>query len=134
MTPTQLKYCHNPELMNTHPNLDVELDTIFMTTCSTIIIPLIIIPPDPNIYINNAKVPHVNDVIHLGHKLSEDIFKFNASKCVADFNCQCNMYFAKFKYANSNMCCSINTALHSMVVKFSPCLTVVWKTFIMDGE
>ncbi len=30
-------------------------------------------------------------------------FKFNASKCVADFNHQCNMYFANFKYANSNI-------------------------------
>ncbi len=58
-------------------------------------------PPDPNIYINNVKVPCVNVVIHLVHNLSEDIFKFNESKCVADFNCQCNMYFANFKYANS---------------------------------
>ncbi len=40
-------------------------------------------PPDPNIYINNVKVSPVNEVIHLGHNLSEDIFKFNASKCVA---------------------------------------------------
>ncbi len=60
-------------------------------------------PPDPNIYINNVKVPLVNEVIHLGHYLSEDIFKFNASKCVADFNRQCNMYFAHFKYANFNI-------------------------------
>ncbi len=60
-------------------------------------------PPDPNIYINNVKVPCVNEVIHLGHNLSEDIFKFNASKCVSDFNRQCNMYFANFKYANSNI-------------------------------
>ncbi len=36
-------------------------------------------PPDPNIYINNVKVPLVNEVIHLCHYLSEDIFKFNAS-------------------------------------------------------
>ncbi len=61
-------------------------------------------PPDPNIYINNVRVPHVNEVIHLGHNHSEDIFKFNASKCVVDFNCQCkNMYFANFKYANSDI-------------------------------
>jgi hypothetical protein len=43
-------------------------------------------PPDPNIYLNNIKVPRVNDVIHLGHHLSEDIYKFDASKCVRDFN------------------------------------------------
>ncbi len=58
---------------------------------------------DPNIYIDNAKVPLVNEVIHFGHNLSEDIFKLNASKCVAYFNRQCNMYFANFKYANSNI-------------------------------
>ncbi len=60
-------------------------------------------PPDPNIYIKNVKVPHVNEVIHLGNNLSEDIFKFNASKCVADFNCQFNMYFANFTYVDSNI-------------------------------
>ncbi len=38
-------------------------------------------PPDLNIYTNNVSVLHVNEV---GHNLSEDIFKFNASKCVAD--------------------------------------------------
>ncbi len=60
-------------------------------------------PPDPNIYINNVKVPRVNEVIHLLHNLSEDIFKFNASKRFPDFNRQCNMYFANVKYANSNI-------------------------------
>ncbi len=60
-------------------------------------------PPDSNIYINNVKVPRVNEVIHLGHNLSEDIFKFNASKCVAGFKRLCNMCFANFKYANSNI-------------------------------
>ncbi len=49
-------------------------------------------PPVPNIYINNRKVPYINEVIHLGYNLSENIFKFNASTCVADINCQCNMY------------------------------------------
>ncbi len=32
------------------------------------------------------------------------------------------------------MCCSINTALHSVAVNVSPCLTVVWKKFIQHGE
>ncbi len=59
--------------------------------------------PDPNIYINNIKVPRVNEVIHIGHNLSEDVFKFHALKYVSDFNRQCNMYFANFKYANSNI-------------------------------
>ncbi len=57
-------------------------------------------PPDPNMYINNGKVPHMNEVVH---NLSDDIFNFNASKRVADFNSQYNMYFANFKYANSNI-------------------------------
>ncbi len=60
-------------------------------------------PPDPYMYINNVKFPHVNQVIHLCHNLIEDIFKFNASECVAYFNRQCNMYFANFQYANSNI-------------------------------
>ncbi len=43
-------------------------------------------PPNPDVYINNVKVPYVNEVIHLSHILSEYIFKFNASNFVADFN------------------------------------------------
>ncbi len=60
-------------------------------------------PPDPNIYINNVTISHVNEIIHFGHNLSEDIFKYNASKCIADFKRQCNMYCGHFKYANSNI-------------------------------
>lgn len=60
-------------------------------------------PPDPNITINNVKVPRVDEVIHLGHHLSEDIYKFDTSKCVSDFNKQCNMFFAHFKHANSHI-------------------------------
>ncbi len=33
--------------------------------------------------------------------MCEDIYKFNASKCVSDFNRQRNMFFAIFKHANS---------------------------------
>ncbi len=47
------------------------------------------------------KFPWVSEVIHLGQHLNEDIYKFSANKCVEDFNRQCNMYFANFKYANS---------------------------------
>ncbi len=72
-------------------------------------------PRDPNIYINNVKLPHVNEVIHLSHNLSEDIFKCNASKCVADFNRQCKMYFANFKYANSNIS---NVLFHKYCIAF----------------
>ncbi len=43
-------------------------------------------PPDPGIVINNLRVPRVDEVILLGHYMCEDIYKFNASKCVSDFN------------------------------------------------
>ncbi len=42
--------------------------------------------PDLGIVINNVRVPRVNEVILLVHYMCEDIYKFNASKCVSDFN------------------------------------------------
>ncbi len=57
-------------------------------------------PSDPGIMINNAGVPSVNEVIHVGHQLNEDIYKSDASKCVSDFNRQYSMFFAQFKHAN----------------------------------
>ncbi len=58
-------------------------------------------PPDHGIIINNVKVPRVSEVIHLGQCLNQDIYQFSANKCVEDFNRQCNMFFANFKYVNS---------------------------------
>ncbi len=60
-------------------------------------------PPDPGIVINNVRIHSVYrfGVILLGHYLFEDIYKFNASKCVSDFNRQSNMFFANSKHANS---------------------------------
>ncbi len=43
-------------------------------------------PPDLGIVINNVKVPRVDRVILLGHYMCEDIYKFNASSCVSDYN------------------------------------------------
>ena len=45
----------------------------------------------------------VDEVIHLGHKLSKKMYDFDAQamKCIADFNRQCNIFLANFKYANS---------------------------------
>ncbi len=60
-------------------------------------------PHDSNIYISNINIPCVKEVIHLGPNLNEDMIKFNALRCVAECNCQCNMYFAYFKYANTNI-------------------------------
>ncbi len=91
--------------------------------------------PDPNIYINNVKLPSINEAIHLCHNLSEDIFKFNASKCVATLTANA-IYTLLILYMLNlilEMCCSINTVLHSMAVMFSLCLTVVWKKFIFHG-
>ncbi len=58
-------------------------------------------PPDLGIVINNVRVPRVDEVIVLGYYMCEDIYKFNASKCVSDFNRKSNMFFANFKHANS---------------------------------
>ncbi len=60
-------------------------------------------PPDPAIIINDVTVIMVHEVIHLGHKLSDDIYKFSFTKCVEDFNGQSNIFLANFKHANSNI-------------------------------
>ncbi len=44
--------------------------------------------PHPSIVINNVSVPRVDEVILLWYYMYEDIYKFNASKCVSDFNRQ----------------------------------------------
>ncbi len=53
-------------------------------------------------------VPHAakcfNNVIHLGdHLLTENIHEFNVSKCIDDFNRQCNMFFADFKHCSCHI-------------------------------
>ncbi len=58
-------------------------------------------PPDPKLIVNNVVVPGVDEVVHLGHHLDEDIYKFNVSKCTSDFNKQCNMFLATYKRASS---------------------------------
>ncbi len=60
-------------------------------------------PPDPAIIINDVQVPQVHEVIHLGHMLSDDIYKFSSTKCVEDFNSQSNIFNANMKHANSNI-------------------------------
>ncbi len=54
--------------------------------------------PDPGIVINNVMVCRV---ILLGHYMCEDIYIFNASKFVSDFNRQSKMCFANFRNTNS---------------------------------
>ncbi len=54
-------------------------------------------PPDPGIVINNVRVPRLDEVILLGHCMCEDIYKFNESKCLSDFNRQNNMLLCLLK-------------------------------------
>ena len=58
---------------------------------------------DPGIMLNGHKIEMVDEVIHLGHRLSKKIYDFNVqtNKCIGDFNRQCNIFLANFKYANS---------------------------------
>ncbi len=53
-------------------------------------------PPDPAIIINDVQVPQVHEVIHLGHKFSDDIYKFSPTKCVEDFNRQSTTFSCRF--------------------------------------
>ena len=41
--------------------------------------------------------------MHLGHVLTENVYEFNISKCIEDFNRQCNMFLADFKHVNSQV-------------------------------
>ncbi len=94
-------------------------------------------PRDPNIYINNVKIPRVNEVIHLGHNISVKIFLNSMHQnvlLILTANVICTLLILNMLTLILEMCCSINTALHSMAVKFTPCLTVVWKKFILHGE
>ncbi len=59
--------------------------------------------PYPAIIINDVQVPRVHEVIHLGHKLSDDICNFRSTKCVEDFNRQSNIFLANFNHASSNI-------------------------------
>ncbi len=60
-------------------------------------------PPDPCVTINDVSVKFVDKVIHLGHLLTENEYEFNMSKCIDDFNRQCNIFLADFKYCTSHI-------------------------------
>ena len=55
----------------------------------------------PKITINGVELKPVHHIIHLGHVIHDDIFKSDASKCISDFNTQCNIFFADFKNSSS---------------------------------
>ncbi len=54
-------------------------------------------PPDSCIVINGVRIKCNDNVIHLGHLLTENMYEFNMFKCIDDFNCQCNMFLADVK-------------------------------------
>ena len=53
--------------------------------------------------INDTKVDVVDNIIYLGHRMTDNIYEGDLSKCVEDFNRQCNMFMADFKYTSSYM-------------------------------
>ena len=57
----------------------------------------------PDIELNGNKINVVNSTKHLGHILKENIFKKVSSKCIRDFNIQCNSFLADFKNSTSHM-------------------------------
>ncbi len=85
-----------------------------------------------NCCINNVRVPNVDEVILVRHYMCDDIYKFNASKCVSDFNRQNNIFFANFKLTRIlEMCCFISTAQLFMAARCSQCLETVCRSFTL---
>ena len=58
--------------------------------------------PVPVVELNGDVIDVVNNVIHLGHIIHDNIYKYDVSKCVSDFNRQCNMFLSDFRYAKSH--------------------------------
>ena len=58
--------------------------------------------PIPEINLNGDAISVVNSIVHLGHIINDNIFKYDVSKCVSDFNRQCNMFLSNFKNAKSH--------------------------------
>ncbi len=57
----------------------------------------------------------------LWHFVSEDIYKYDISKCVSVFDYQCNIFLGNFKYTKYpilGMSCFINIVQHFIVARF----------------
>ncbi len=93
-------------------------------------------PLDPAIIINDVQVPRVHEGIHLGHKLSDDIYKFSSTKCVEDFNRQSNIFLVILSIPTliSEMPYFKIIALLFMAIKFYHYLAIVWRISIQLGE
>ncbi len=90
----------------------------------------------PGISLNNVKVLHVSEVIHLGQCLNENISKFSATKCVEDFNKQCNMFLLTLNMPIHilEMFYFINIVQLFMVFKYFLFLVIVWMMITLHGE
>ena len=59
--------------------------------------------PDPRITVNGEYVKVYTNVTHLGHAVNENIFNYDSSRIINNFNRQCNGFLADFKYASADM-------------------------------
>ena len=57
----------------------------------------------PDMEINGTKIKVVTSINHLGHILKDNVFDCDSSKCIKDFNIQCNSFLADFKNTSSFM-------------------------------
>ncbi len=75
-------------------------------------------------------------VIHLGHLLTENVYEFNVSKCIDDFNRQYNMFFADFKHCSCHIRIFYfnDIALISMALNYCLSLMSKYKNYILLGE
>ena len=59
--------------------------------------------PDPKITVNGEQVKVYTSVTHLGHVMNENIFNYDSSRIISNFNKQCNGFLADFKFASADL-------------------------------
>ncbi len=93
-------------------------------------------PPDPGIIINNVQMPQVHEVIHLGHKFSEDILSSALLNSVEYFNKQSNIFLHILSMPTliSEMPYFRIIAFLIMAVRFYHYLVILWRTSTQHGE
>ena len=92
---------------------------------------------NPEVRINGDRLEVVSSVVHLGHILHDNIYRYDVNKCVSDFNRQSNIFLAKFKYASSSL---RNFLFHKFCSSFygsqilpmyEPCFNEIYKAWRM---
>ncbi len=91
-------------------------------------------PPDPCVVINGAPVKCFNNVIHLGHLLTENVYEFNVSKCIDNFNRQCSLLILSTVAAIYGIFYFNDIALISMALNYCLSLMSKHKNYILLGE